>query len=421
LVSQAIGVRADGVSRVYRSGDVEVLALQDLSLEIAPGEFVAITGPSGCGKSTLLHLLGGLDRPSSGTIYAAGAPLDQLPGGGLDDYRLLRVGTVFQFFNLVPTMTAQDNVALPMMLAGVEEEERQRRAHWLLGLVGIDHRASFLPNRLSGGEQQRVAIARALANQPGLVLADEPTGNLDSVAGDQVLSLLRDLNRRGATVVMVTHDAEVARHADRAIRLRDGRLASDSGGGRQTARAPMQAPDPSRLEVRDAFRLGVLGIRRRPTRTALITAGAVLGIALAALILSLQASATPTGHAGAWLAAVALIVSGFAIVNTMSTSVIDRTREIGILKALGARTRDVATLFAAEAIVIGVAAAIAGPVLALLLSLLGNLLVGGTVFHLSFGIAIAAIVLAIALCLASAIPPALRATRIDTARALRYE
>ncbi|MBO0707419.1 MAG: ATP-binding cassette domain-containing protein [Candidatus Dormibacteraeota bacterium] len=420
VIGQAIGARADNASRVYRSGDIQVTALHDLSMEIAPGEFVAITGPSGCGKSTLLNLLGGLDRPTSGTIYAAGQPLDQLPTGGLDDYRLLRVGTVFQFFNLIPNLTAVENVALPMLLAGIPEQERTERARWLLGLVGLDHRATFMPGHMSGGEQQRVAIARALANQPGLILADEPTGNLDSFAGDNVLSLLRDLNRRGVTVILVTHDAEIARNADRAIRLRDGRLASDTGGGRQAARAPMGAPEPTRLILRDAFWMGLQGMRHRPGRLALTAAAAVLGVALAALVLSLQ-TATEQGHAAAWVAAIALVVAGFGLVNTMLASVLDRTREVGIMKALGARVRDIAAIFAAEATTIGIAAAVGGPVLAFVLGLVGNLLVGDRVFELSLGIVIATVLLALFLSLCSAILPALRAARISPARALRYE
>ncbi|MGH7912273.1 MAG: FtsX-like permease family protein, partial [Candidatus Dormibacteraceae bacterium] len=235
-----------------------------------------------------------------------------------------------------------------------------------------------------------------------------------------VLSLLRDLNRRGVTLILVTHDAEVARNADRAVRLRDGRLASDSGGSRQAARAPLGAPEPDRLGAGDAFRMGLHGIRHRPGRMALTASAAVLGIALAALMLSLQ---TPTleGHAAAWVAAIALVVAGFGVVNTMLTSVIERRREVGVLKALGARVRDIATIFAAEATTIGVAAAVGGPVVGYVLGLFGNLLVGGRVFEMSLGIIIATVLLALFLSLCSAIVPALRGARIDPARALRYE
>ena len=419
ILSQAVGLRTDQLSRVYQTGEVTLAALDGISLEIAPGEFVAITGPSGCGKSTLLHLLGGLDRPTSGSVFAAGVPLEQLQSPALDDYRLQRVGTVFQFFNLVPTLTAEDNVALPMVLAGVEEKERLYRARWLLGLVGLDHRAHFIPGRMSGGEQQRVAIARALANRPGVILADEPTGNLDSVSGEQVLALLRELNRRGATVVIVTHDAEVARRADRVLRLRDGRVVSDSGSGRQTARAPV-VPEPlTRFKPRDSFRLGLQEAGRRPLRTALTAAGAVLGITLASLILSLQA-----GHAGratGFLALVALVIAGFGIVNTMFTSVVDRTREVGVFKALGARVQDIVLLFLAEASLIGVTAAVLGPTIAFLLSIVGNRLSGTTAFALNPLIVAVAVVLGLVLSIASGILPALRAASLDPVRALRTE
>jgi putative ABC transport system ATP-binding protein len=419
ILSQPIGLRADSLSRVYNNGEVSMAALDDVSFEIAPGEFVAITGPSGCGKSTLLHLLGGLDRPTSGHVFAAGAPLDQLPGSGLDDYRLQRVGTVFQFFNLVPALTAEDNVGLPMALAGVGDEERRQRSQWLLGLVGLDHRARFVPGRLSGGEQQRIAIARALANRPGLILADEPTGNLDSVSGEQVLTLLRELNRRGATVILVTHDAEVARRAGRVIRLRDGHVVSDSGSERQTVRAPLTSDAATRFQPRDAYRMGLQECGRRPLRTSLTAAGAVLGIALASLILSLQAG--PASKATGFLALVALVIAGFGIVNTMFTSVVDRTREVGVLKALGARDQDVALLFLAESTLIGAAAAIAGPLLAFVLAKVGNGLAGTEAFQLSPGVVGLAVLLAIVLSLLSGVLPALGASRMDPARALRSE
>jgi macrolide transport system ATP-binding/permease protein len=287
LLGQPVGLRTDNARRVFRSGDVEVVALDGVSIEIAPGEFVAITGPSGGGKSTLLALLGGLDRPTSGTIYAAGAPLDQLSQQALDDYRLQRVGTIFQTFNLVPSLSALDNVALPMALAGVPMKERRARARLLLELVGLGHRAGFRPPRLAGGEQQRVAVARALANRPGLVLADEPTGNLDTSRGLAVMNLLEDLNRRGATVVLVTHDPELARRAQRAIHLRDGRVVSDSGSQRRTGRAPDTLPAPQRLTRADALKLGAGSAGRRPLRTALTAAGVAMGIVVMSLILAL--------------------------------------------------------------------------------------------------------------------------------------
>lgn len=287
LLGQPLGVRTDNVRRVFRSGDVEVVALDGVSVEIAPGEFVAITGPSGGGKSTLLGLLGGLDRPTSGQVYAAGAPLDQLSQAALDDYRLQRVGTIFQTFNLVSSLSAVDNVALPLALAGVGVEERRARAKLLLELVGLGHRAGFRPGRLAGGEQQRVAVARALANRPGLVLADEPTGNLDSSRGEAVVRLLEDLNRRGATVVLVTHDPELARRAQRAINLRDGRVVADSGKQRKTGRAPDSLAQPERLSRVDALKLGLGSAGRRPLRTALTAVGVAIGIAVMCLILAL--------------------------------------------------------------------------------------------------------------------------------------
>lgn len=289
LLGQPVGLRTDNARRVFRDGDVDVVALDGVSVEIAPGDFVAITGPSGGGKSTLLHLLGGLDRPTEGHVYAAGAPLDQLSQAALDDYRLQRVGTIFQTFNLVPSLSALDNVALPLALAGVPLEERLARARMLLELVGLGHRAGFRPNRLAGGEQQRVAIARSLANRPGVVLADEPTGNLDSSRGDAVLRLLEDINHRGATVVLITHDPELARRANRAIHLRDGRVVSDAGRQRRTARAPDSLAPPRRLSRADALTLGLRSAGRRPLRTALTAAGVAIGVGVMSLILALAA------------------------------------------------------------------------------------------------------------------------------------
>ena len=287
LLGQAIGLRLDAVTREFDTGEMKVAALRDVSLEIGPGEFVAVIGPSGCGKTTLLSMMGGLDQPTTGQVYASGVALDQLSDAALADYRLQRVSTIFQTFNLVPGMTAEENVILPLTLAGVEPEERRSRATRLLSLVGLEGRSRVRASRLSGGEQQKVAVARALANRPGLVLADEPTGSLDSVAGERVLDLLRDLNRRGATVVLVTHDPEVARHAQRAVRMVDGRAFELGSGTRNVRMQDPLLPAP-RLQWRDTLRLGLLSAGRRPLRTFLTTTGVAIGIAAMSLIVALS-------------------------------------------------------------------------------------------------------------------------------------
>jgi macrolide transport system ATP-binding/permease protein len=287
LIGQAVGLRLDSVSREFGGEDeMHVTALKSVSLEIGPGEFVSIVGPSGCGKTTLLSLMGGLDRPTSGHVYAAGLPLGELSDTDLADYRLQRVSTIFQTFNLVPWMSVEDNVALPLTLAGVELEERTRRAHHLLDLVGLKGRALTRAGRLSGGEQQKVAVARALANRPGLILADEPTGSLDSSAGEVILELLADLNRRGATVVLVTHDPEVARRARRVVRMIDGR-AIEVEAGLRTVRKQDPVGAPTRLHWRDGLKVGLGSAGRRPLRTALTTTGVAIGIAATSLIFAL--------------------------------------------------------------------------------------------------------------------------------------
>jgi putative ABC transport system ATP-binding protein len=211
-------LRAEGLVKTYPDGDVK--AVRGVSLAVAEGEFVAITGPSGCGKSTLLHLLGGLDRPDEGDVYFRGESLATLD---LDAFRARRLGFVFQSFHLVPTLTALENVQVPMFEADWPRSERAGRAGRLLSEVGMSHRANHVPRRLSVGERQRVAIARALANEPALLLADEPTGNLDTPTQAEVLGLLDRLRReRGLTLLIVTHSIEVAAAADREIRLRDG-------------------------------------------------------------------------------------------------------------------------------------------------------------------------------------------------------
>ena len=287
IIGQAVGLRIDAVSREFGGDeDMPVTALRDVSIEIGPGEFVSVVGPSGCGKTTLLSMLGGLDRPTSGHVYAAGLPLGELSDSDLADYRLQRVSTIFQSFNLVPSMSVEDNVALPLTLAGVEIEERRRRARHLLELVGLEGRARTRASRLSGGEQQKVAVARALANRPGLILADEPTGSLDSAAGEVILKLLADLNRRGATVVLVTHDHEVARRARRVVRMIDGR-AIELDQGKQTIRKQDPMMPPARLHWRDSLKVGLGSAGRRPLRTTLTTTGVAIGIAAMSLIVAL--------------------------------------------------------------------------------------------------------------------------------------
>src|SRR6202158_1198245 len=287
LLGQAVGLRLDSVSREFGGKDeMHVTALKNVSLEIGPCEFVSVVGPSGCGKTTLLSLMGGLDRPTAGHVYGAGLPLGELSERDLADYRLQRVSTIFQAFNLIPSMTVEDNVALPLTLAGVELVERRRRARHLLALVGLEHRARARARLLSGGEQQKAAVARALANRPGLILADEPTGSLDSAAGESVLKLLEDLNRRGATVVLVTHDPEVARRARRVVRMIDGR-AIEVEPGNPTVRKQEPVDPAPRLHWRDTLKVGLGSAGRRPLRTSLTTTGVAIGIAAMSLIVAL--------------------------------------------------------------------------------------------------------------------------------------
>jgi len=287
LLGQAVGLRLDAVTREFGGrNETHVSALQNVTIDVGPGEFVAIVGPSGCGKTTLLSLMGGLDRPTTGHVYGAGLPLGELRDRDLSDYRLQRVSTIFQTFNLIPSMSVEDNVALPMTLAGIEIEERRKRARHLLDLVGLAARARTRAGRLSGGEQQKVAVARALANRPGLILADEPTGSLDSTAGEGVLNLLEDLNRRGATVVLVTHDPEVARHARRVVRMIDGR-AIELDSGKPTVRSQEPVDPAPRMHWRDTLKLGLGSAGRRPLRTILTTTGVAIGIAALSLIVAL--------------------------------------------------------------------------------------------------------------------------------------
>ena len=224
-MNSTVLVRAWELSRHYKMGGVVVSALDGVDFAVMRGEFMALVGPSGSGKSTLLNLIGALDRPTRGEIWVDGLFLAEAKEPEWVRYRRERVGFIFQSFNLLPTLTAAENVETPMMLAGVSKPERSKRASELLESIGLAQRWSHKPNELSGGEKQRVAIARALANRPHLLLADEPTGNLDSKTGAVILDLLCELVRsEGLTVIMVTHDLQVASRADRVIHLQDGRI-----------------------------------------------------------------------------------------------------------------------------------------------------------------------------------------------------
>jgi putative ABC transport system ATP-binding protein len=219
-------IRFEGVGRTYRSGAVDVHALKPTDLEIEAGGYVAITGPSGSGKSTLLHLLGCLDRPSHGRYELDGRDVSTLPDRELARVRNATIGFVFQRFNLLRDEIARRNVELPLLYRGLPRVERRRRAEEALDRVGLADRVTHYPGQLSGGEQQRVALARALVKSPRLLLADEPTGNLDSVAGGKVLQLIDDASAAGTTVVLITHDPEVAAHARRRLVIRDGEVAA---------------------------------------------------------------------------------------------------------------------------------------------------------------------------------------------------
>jgi putative ABC transport system ATP-binding protein len=222
-------IRCIDVRKVYRQGKNEITALDGVSLDIARGEFAVIMGPSGSGKSTLLHLIGGLDRPTSGELLVDQRLIGQMADDQVTLFRRTRIGFVFQFFNLLPTLTALENISLPFVLDGRSKTEAAQRAMTLLAKVGLDNRKDHLPEELSGGEIQRIAVARALTFDPPILLADEPTGNLDSKTGEAVLKLLRQINRENdCTIVMVTHSQEAARFGDRTIFFRDGKIEKET-------------------------------------------------------------------------------------------------------------------------------------------------------------------------------------------------
>jgi putative ABC transport system ATP-binding protein len=219
------------LTRVYRTSSVETTALNNVNLEIEAGEFIAVMGPSGCGKSTLLNIIGMLDTPTSGSYSFAGERVERYSESRLADIRKHGIGFIFQSFNLVDELTVAENVMLPLLYQKVPQSERQRRVEQVLERINIAHRASHRPQQLSGGQQQRVAVARAVVTEPKLILADEPTGNLDSVNGEEVLNLLNKLNEDGTTIVMVTHDQSHADHASRVVNMLDGRVLSENVAG----------------------------------------------------------------------------------------------------------------------------------------------------------------------------------------------
>lgn len=216
-------IELDEVEKVYQMGEAEVKALRGSKASIEEGEFVAIMGPSGSGKSTLMNMVGALDVPTTGTVKVGDQDVSKLTESQLAVLRSEKIGFVFQQFNLIPSMTNLENVALPMLFRGIPRKDREQRASELLEKVGLGDRKDFRPTELSGGQRQRVSIARALANDPDIILADEPTGNLDTKTGENVMEMLKDLNREGKTVIMVTHDPTDAEYADRIIRIVDGK------------------------------------------------------------------------------------------------------------------------------------------------------------------------------------------------------
>jgi putative ABC transport system ATP-binding protein len=237
-------VQTKDLTKTYGSGKTSVTALDHVNIRVEDGEFIAIMGPSGCGKSTLLHLLGGLDTPSEGDVIIEGNSITEMPDEQLTELRRRKIGFVFQFFNLIPVLTAAENAALPVTLEGVRPVDAAARATEWLSRFGLTERSSNRPNQLSGGEQQRVAIARALVAEPSLILADEPTGNLDTRSGDEIASLLRNVSKDyNRTIIMVTHDPRIAAYADRIIFLKDGKVVDETLLERKNTRREQMVAD----------------------------------------------------------------------------------------------------------------------------------------------------------------------------------
>jgi macrolide transport system ATP-binding/permease protein len=287
-------LQLDHVIKSYPSGETEVRALNDISLTIHHGEFVAFLGPSGCGKSTLMNILGCLDSPTAGHYLVEGVDTSTLPQEALAAMRRDTFGFIFQRYNLLATATAADNVEIPAIYAGVKKESRQARSHALLTSLGLAERITHRPNQLSGGQQQRVSIARALMNNASIILADEPTGALDTQSGHEVLALLQQLHQDGRTILLITHDVNIAEHAHRIIRLRDGQVESDT----VTAQPPINTPQNSRTfswaektrrwpDMRDILRMAMTALQANIFRTALTLLGVVIGVAAVVAMLAI--------------------------------------------------------------------------------------------------------------------------------------
>lgn len=226
-------IEVSHLRKVYRTGTIETVALNDISFTIKKGEFVAIMGPSGSGKSTLMHILGALDRPTGGSYILDGENVEALSDDELADIRNRKIGFVFQAFNLLPRTTALKNVTLPMMYAGIPKEKREETAKKFLEMVGLGDRMYHTSNQISGGQQQRVAIARALVLNPAIILADEPTGNIATTQAEEIMAIFQKLNQEGHTIVMITHEPDIAEHAKRIIHVRDGNIVEDGNGHKQ--------------------------------------------------------------------------------------------------------------------------------------------------------------------------------------------
>lgn len=226
-------IEVSHLSKIYKTAEMETIALADVSLVINEGEFVAIMGPSGSGKSTLMHILGALDSPTSGVYKLDGQDVSRLSDDALADIRNRKIGFVFQAYNLLARTTALENVMIPMEYAGVSDEQQEKKAKKLLELVGLADRLYHTPNKLSGGQQQRVAIARALVMNPAIILADEPTGNIASVQAEEIMSIFQKLNEDGHTIIMITHEPDIAEHAKRIIHILDGKIVADGNGHKQ--------------------------------------------------------------------------------------------------------------------------------------------------------------------------------------------